>query len=175
MRRSGFTLIELIVVLWIVMLASLVAVPSFLRFHRANQLRTAGLRTLALAAEARGLAVERGSPVSLRFDPAMHGLRLVVSEPPAQPVLAGDAPNQREVEGAVDRSMTVPSPDAKVLEYPLDVDVRIESASGPKQAEEFRFWPDGRAVPARMTLSGEGLDPLEFVVNPRTGRLVVAP
>ena len=159
-RRRGFTLVELVVVLSVMLLAAVVAVPSFLQFHRANQLRTAVMRTLALASEAHGLAVSRDAEVRLLYDAAVHGLRIAISG--AGP--GSSTGNTPLLEGA--------SPDARLTDLPLDVRFEIdrEGSRGPA-APEIEFYGDGTAAPVRILLSEDGIPPVALETNPRTGRL----
>ncbi|HTE16822.1 MAG TPA: prepilin-type N-terminal cleavage/methylation domain-containing protein [Armatimonadota bacterium] len=164
--RPGLTLVELIVVLSVMVLASLVVVPGFVRFHHASQFNWAVRRTLALAGEARGLAVSGDRVVMLEYDPGSHGLRLL-----------GEA---QDTEGDGGGGTLAPlderrTPDTRLLPYPLDVEVSIENdrAPGGDEGQSLRFFPDGRAEPARVRFTREGFEPVELAVNPRTGRLKI--
>lgn len=161
--RAGFTLIELAVTLTVLMLAAAVAVPGFVRFQEASQLQWTVRRTLALAGEARGLAVSGNQEVSLEFDPGAHGLRLVI-----QPSAEGDEPDANpEAEPPLGERRT---PDARFLPFPLDLEVKVEG----KRAEEttaVRFYPDGRAEEAKIRLERFGFQPVVLGMNPRTGRM----
>ena len=166
--RLAFTLIELVVVLTIMLLAAVVAVPSFLRFQHSWQLQWAARRTLALAGEARGLAVSRDTSVDLAYDPVAHGLRLSV--PPGDPPPPDDTASGKPApdEPPVSERLT---PDTRLLEYPLDVNVHLERPDGTR-ADSLRFFGDGRAEPVTVRLEREGFPPLVFRMNGRTGRLV---
>jgi Tfp pilus assembly protein FimT len=147
----------MVVVLSILGLASLVAVPGFLRFQHASQLQSAARRTVALAGEARGLAVSGDRVVLLEYDPAAHGLRLREEAPvePEQP-----APGTPTPVGEVRTS------DTRLLEYPLDVEVEVQGAGS-----RIPFTPDGRSEPVTIVFRREGFPPVTLVMNPRTGRL----
>jgi Tfp pilus assembly protein FimT len=147
----------MVVVLSILALASLVAVPGFLRFQHASQLQSAARRTVALAGEAHGLAVSGDRVVLLEYDPVAHGLRLREEAPvePDQPVPGASVP--------VSETRTS---DTRLLEYPLDVEVEIQGAGS-----RIPFTPDGRSEPVTMIFHREGFPPVTLVMNPRTGRL----
>jgi prepilin-type N-terminal cleavage/methylation domain-containing protein len=163
--RHGLTLVELVVVLMVVVLASLVVTPGFIRFHQAWQLQWAARRTLAMAEEARGLAISADRNVTLAYDRSTHVLRLAVLPPED----ASEAPEA----GAG----SIPPPvgelrtsDSRALEYPLDVEVSFEAQEAAAPAE-LRFYPDGRADAARVRLERPGFPPMLLRMNPRTGRL----
>jgi prepilin-type N-terminal cleavage/methylation domain-containing protein len=162
--HAGFTLVELIVVLSVMTLAALAIVPSFIRFQQGEQLSSAARLTLALAGEARGLAVSRDTGVTLAYDPAAHGMRLSVDPPDTPP-----DPGAARTDPPVGERLTS---DTRLLEYPLDVQVRIEGR-GPAAgaAPTLHFYPDGRADPAQVTFDRSGFPPIQLEVNPRTGRL----
>jgi hypothetical protein len=155
-----------VVVLSIVMLASVAVVPGFVRYHQGSQLDWAARRTLALAAEARGLAVSGEALVTLSYDRSRHGLRLTVERDPEQAAEAaaqGAAPPVAEAQTADSLRLT---------ELPLDVELSIEDETG-RPLEGLVFYPDGRSEAAVVRLGREGFPPALLVMNPRTGRLRV--
>ena len=67
-RGSGFTLVELLLVLAIVAIATAITVPSMVRSIRGNRLRTAA-RTVVMAGKyARSMALLDGIPMTVMFD-----------------------------------------------------------------------------------------------------------
>lgn len=163
---KGFTLVELIVVLAVLVLASTVMIPAFVKFHHRQQLTLAARRTIALALEARGLAVTRDTGVSLIYDRQAHGLRLVMDPPDP------DAGREFDPAGAPVGSLR--TGDLRLLEYPLEVQIRIERPD-PGQPAELRFRPDGRAGEAIVAFTRDEFEPLLVALNPRTGRMRVMP
>jgi prepilin-type N-terminal cleavage/methylation domain-containing protein len=152
--RAGLTLVELAVTLAVLTLAATIAAPAFIRFQQASQLQWAAQRTMALAGEARGLAVSGDTLVRLEYDPQGHGLRMVT-----EPQDGGEAPiSERR------------TPDARFLELPLDVEVAFEKDTGPSDGG-LSFYPDGRSDPLRVRLQRLGFPPLTLAMNARTGRL----
>ena len=163
-QRRGMTLVELAVTLVVLMLAAVVAVPSFIQFQQAQQLQWAARRTMALAGEARGLAASGETVVKLEFDPGGHGMRMTV-EPPDDD--SQDAPPAPGAEPPLGERRT---PDSRFLPLPLEVSVKIERD---RQSEEpaLLFYPDGRSDPVRLRLEREGYPPIVLAMNSRTGRL----
>lgn len=76
-RAAGFTLIELIMVVAIILLVSTLAVPSFLRSYRGARLRTSA-RTIVMSHRfARSTAVLRQLSVALLFDAGRSEVEMV--------------------------------------------------------------------------------------------------
>ncbi len=165
-NRRGFTLVELIIVLGILLMAASAAVPAFLRFQQGAQIQLAARRTMALAAEARGLAITRDTGVTLTYDRSAHGLRMTV-DPPDLDTENAAAP------GAMPAGESLTG-DRRLLEYPLDVAVEIVQPD-PSLPGELRFRPDGKASEATLSLSREGFEGVTLGLNPRTGRFHVLP
>lgn len=154
----GLTLVELAAVLAIMAMTAAAVTPAWLRFHQRAQLRAAAGRIVALAAEARGLALSGEATVAVFYDPSAHGFRVRIERP--EPVDAADAPAPlRET----------PGPDARLLEIPLDVQVTVENPRLPGQPLVL-FAPEGRADPARIRLERPGFAPIVLTFASATGR-----
>jgi type II secretion system protein H len=69
-RRPGFTLVELIVVLFILLLMTTAVVPRVIALQKSRRLKDLEARIIRLPAEARNEAVRAGTPVRLRVDGA---------------------------------------------------------------------------------------------------------
>ena len=67
-RRYGFTLIEILLVVVIVLIASGVAVPSFIRSYRGAKLRASARTVVMMHRHARSLAVLQQKPMTLLAD-----------------------------------------------------------------------------------------------------------
>lgn len=158
----GFTLVELMVVLALMVMAAFAVLPSFVRFQQQSQLQDAARRTLVIAAEARELAVARDTEVMLIYDAGAHGLRLRIApvepDPDTPPTAPEETPASERRTG-----------DLRLLDYPLDVALNIEGNAGSDGA--LLFHPDGRSAPATVRLEREGFEPVTLAVNPATGRL----
>ena len=163
---KGFTLVELIVVLGVLVLASTVMIPAFVKFQHRQQVTLAARRTIALALEARGLAISRDTGVTLIYDRQAHGLRLVMDPT--------DSDSSREFDPAGAPAGGLRTGDLRLLEYPLEVQVRIERPD-PKLPSVLRFRPDGRAGEAVVAFTREEFEPVRVALNPRTGRMRVMP
>lgn len=162
--RRGITLIELIVVMLVLVLATGVIIPSFTRFQSAAQFDWTVRRSLVFAAEARGLAISTEHPVVISLDEGSHALRLA-----AEP---------SEVDGDGERSAAPPPvnertpPELRLVPLPRDVDVRLLGGQ-PGDDTVLRFYPDGRADQGAIRLQQEGRPPTLLSLNPRTGRLIL--
>jgi prepilin-type N-terminal cleavage/methylation domain-containing protein len=163
--RRGFTLVELIVVIVVLLLLAGVAVPSFFRFQHAARFQGVVQRAVGLMGVARGLAISTEHDVVLLWDEETRSLRVQVEPADADRDLEPNAP----APPASERSPR----DLRVLPMPPEVDARVEvDTRNPDPA--LRFYPDGRAEPGVLRLEREGAAPVLLTVNPRTGRVRAA-
>jgi prepilin-type N-terminal cleavage/methylation domain-containing protein len=160
-RARGFTLVEIIVVITVLLLATGVIVPSFFRFQHASNYQWTVRRAIGLLGEARGLAISTEHEVAVIFDEQARALRLVV-EP---------APSDQEV----DPDGTAPpvderaARDLRVLSLPPGTTAAIE-------ADEalLRFYPDGRASSGVLRIERIEMETAVLLtLNPRTGKVRV--
>lgn len=128
-RRSGFTLIEMIVVITILALMAALIIPNFLAMKRSREQRTLEAELIRLPAEARLEAQRSAVAVTLRVD----GDALVMER----------APNQDESDPTI----------VKRLE--LSDEMRVDSAREGNQSIDLASWqwvvyPDGSADTAGL-------------------------
>ena len=79
MKRSGFTLVELMVVLAILAMMSTVAIPAFTQLAEPNDLERAATEVRRLLERARLTALARGTRATVVIDPAGPRYRLTIS------------------------------------------------------------------------------------------------
>ncbi|MGI4791545.1 MAG: pilus assembly FimT family protein [Janthinobacterium lividum] len=77
-KRRGFTLIELIVVLFVLLLLTTAIVPRVVAIQRSRRTKDLEAKIIRLPAEARNEAVRSGNPVRIRVD----GAALVMDRAP---------------------------------------------------------------------------------------------
>lgn len=157
----GFTLLELIIVIMVMLLVVGVAVPNFFRFQHAAQFQSVVRRSLGLVAEARGLAVSTEHEAVVMFDEAAHALRVMVEPAETDREVDPNGPRPPADERA--------TRDLRVIPLPPDVYVRLGSGEAADEPV-LRFYPDGRAEPGTLQLQQQGSPPALLTVNPRTGR-----
>ncbi|WP_323133301.1 GspH/FimT family pseudopilin [Marinobacter sp. F3R08] len=106
-KHSGFTLIELMIVVVLISIIATIAVPGFQSMIESNRLTSTANGTLGLLNYARSEAVKRGEPVQVqpRNGDLKEGLevRLVSAESTADPIRVSD-----KMPGDV--TLTIPSP-----------------------------------------------------------------
>jgi type II secretion system protein H len=125
---KGFTLIELIVVLFILGLVAGAVAPAFLAGQRQGQETEAADRVEALLRRARKLSLERGAAVSLSLN-VSSGAYIIRLENAGTKL--------------VEESGTLSLPAGATL-------------SAPQQIVEGRFWPDGSADLPTLTAIQNG-------------------
>ena len=69
-RTAGFTLIEIAIVMFLMVMLTLIAVPSVTRFGNENALRSCARELATQARTARRLAIQQQRPYEIRFDEA---------------------------------------------------------------------------------------------------------
>jgi len=74
-RQGGYSLAEVLVVLFIVGLLSLVTVPSFLNYARSNRIKTSLRNVTSSIRAVRSLAVTKHEYALLTFDPSIKGIQ----------------------------------------------------------------------------------------------------
>jgi type II secretion system protein H len=136
-RRSGFTLIELILVMAVLTIAISVTAPALAHFFRGRSLDSEARRLLGLTRHGQGRAVSEGIPVELWID-AGHGAFGLEAEPSFEPA----DPNAVELTLAQDMRLEVVNRTAipaGVLNIASTRSVPGKHPNLPK----IRFLPDG--------------------------------
>lgn len=91
-KRSGFTLLELVVVMAFIILLATAAMPSIFTIERNAEQKAAMEQVRGLIADARGLAISQGVPYRLAITPAGDRIRLAPEGPEFASVQAATAP-----------------------------------------------------------------------------------
>ena len=128
MKRSGFTLVELLVVLAILALISTVAIPAFTQLAEPNDLERAATEVKRLLERARLTALERATRATIVIDPEALRYRLTINR--------GTSPDS-----------TIEAP----LSGPSGVVI-----SGPTRRPRVTFDGQGRSFGDSIVLVGEG-------------------
>ncbi len=154
-HANGFTLIELILVLALLVIITSMALPTMSRFIRGRALGSESARLLALMHEAQSRAVSEGMPVILWID-APHGQYGVTLETTGQ---AGDAKAENL---SVDDTL-------KIAVMNLGTGTQTTFKSMPA----IRFLPDGtidEGSPQTVQLAdGDGFTQILTEMRNRTG------
>jgi prepilin-type N-terminal cleavage/methylation domain-containing protein len=171
-RPSGFTLVEMIVLIFIIAILSSVAVPAYHRFKAKSVFQATVERTVSLLTWARAAAVESNSDAVLQFD--HQSGTFIVSVPPRAP--SEDMPAALQ---EAERLVQPPQPrtsvlgeDVAVAEFSVN---RVNpNTNTPSGIQEIRFHEDGSSDGARIALvSADGYRAFLHVL-PMTGRTVVS-
>lgn len=133
-KRAGFTLIELILVMSILVVVLAVAAPSLSRFFRGRTLDSEATRFLALTRYCQSRAVSEGMPVLLWIDAKQGAYGLQADSSYVEE-------DDRSVEFQLDKEVQV-----EVEQSPLALQRSAVWKGGPGSASalpKIRFTPDG--------------------------------
>jgi prepilin-type N-terminal cleavage/methylation domain-containing protein len=185
--KSAFTLIELMLVVVITLLASALAIPSFVRSMRGAKLRASTRSVLMCHRYARSMAVLQQTPVAALFDTAKAEIEIVSvkSATDDREKFLDDRGNRTGVE-AVDNPGTEPAEaePAKAgveseLIRPLEGGVRISSFESEKVEQErdgiywVNYYPNGMCDPYTVTIEDEYHKSVQIKVDPLSGKAEV--
>jgi type II secretory pathway pseudopilin PulG len=154
-RTRGFTLIEVIVMIIIIMVLSSVAVPTYARFRQRVQFQQSVQSVVALLASARDTALRSGQDVDVRLDAQTETFTVDVPAPED----IGDLPAALQ-ENQPSAALAAPAPYAMDPETAIVDVVRYgaqSTAAVPTDARAaatlVQFHEDGSADGARFTLA----------------------
>jgi type II secretion system protein H len=167
---SGFTLIELILVMSILTIAISITAPALANFFRGRSLDSEARRLLALVKQGQSRAVSEGIPMLFWVD-ANHGTFGLEAEPSYEDV------DTKAVEFNLDPGMQVELTGATpgtaapmVTGVPLQTDTPSSSAHA--NLPKIRFLPDGSVSDAAMqTIHLTSKDGGNFWITPSRNRL----
>jgi prepilin-type N-terminal cleavage/methylation domain-containing protein len=159
-QQTGFTLVELsVVVLLIVVLAALTA-PAFAGFWRASRVRTCAWQIATLARRARDYSICRGMRTSLEYDSEQREFRLTAESDPT------NAP------GEFEQLMLAGAQPVKVPDEVEVADFTVEGKAA-DQGWPVMFFPDGQALEARIVLDAQPDTFFSVEISPLIGQAKV--
>ena len=189
-KRQGFTIIEVMVVVIIVAIASAVAIPSFVKSFRGAKLKV-GARTVNMASRlARSTAVLQNQHMALLFFPDASEIEMVHVKMPNRRGQQSQFLNnrdQRRLEGMLDsdeeeaESTTGEEAVSIAVELArkLPEGVRISNIETAEESAKFEdaawvnFYPNGMSDAFKVTLIDEDNKEAEVSVDPISGRVSI--
>lgn len=189
-KRGGFTLIEVMVVVIIVAIASAVAIPSFVKSFRGAKLKV-GARTVNMASRlARSTAVLQNQHMALLFFPDASEIEMVHVKVPSRRGQQSQFLNnrdQRRVEGMLgsdgeETESTKGEEAASIaveLARKLPDGIRISNVETTENSAKFEdaawvnFYPNGMSDAFKVTLIDEDNKEAEVSVDPISGRVSI--
>ena len=186
---SGFTLIEMMLIVVIMLLASALAIPSFVRSYRGAKLRTAARTVVMVHRHARSMAVLGQKEVGVLFDIAQQHLEVVSI---GTETSAGDKSKFLEqsadraadsaIQAGKDSDEEEPKANPTVvseLTRKLPDGVKIDSFESEKVEQEVDgiYWvtyhPNGMSDPYTVRLVGDNQKAAVVEVDPISGKAKV--
>jgi type II secretory pathway pseudopilin PulG len=138
----GFTLIELVVVLFCMVVAAATFIPRYTTYQRASQARDTARSVMALVREAREIAVEKQRPVILAAIPQQHCIALQFDD-----TLLPPDPNDPNAGADTLPRAPLYYPDTMTAEVRLAQETISTTTSG-----QMTFTPDGRVPDADILI-----------------------
>jgi len=170
MKRNGFTLIELILVVLIVGLTAAFAVPSFVRSYQGAKLRTSARSVVMAHRYARSVAVLQQKYVAVYFYSEKNKIEVVSLSPESGSSQDFDAMADRSQETLrvtveLERDL---EDGVSILEFEIDKDGQME-----KEAYWANYYPNGMSDAYGIRLR-DGQDKTLFIkVDSLSGKAVV--
>ncbi len=148
-NRSGFSLLEVFIVLLVMALVAVLVAPSFTRGFKGLQLETSGRDLVTIMKQARSQAIAKQQ---------VFRVILGKNDQTATYILANDFGE-------------------KIKEYPLPKDISFHLEDGEELPVTVSFYPNGRSSGGQITLVGGQGKLMPITVDPVTGfgRVVSAP
>jgi len=181
-RRTGFTLLEILLVVVIMAIASAVAVPMFARSFRGAKLRTSTRTVTMMHRNAQSKAVLGQRYMALLFDEVKGTIEMVDQGQPGQKqdVFFGSIGPETGM-GAVVTGEDEPAGEASSgpqseLVCELDEDVKILSFRGGKEFDGIyyvSYFPNGMCDAYTLKIGDDQNRTAEIKIDPVTGKAQV--
>lgn len=182
--RFGFTLIEILMVVVIILIASAVAIPSFIGSYRGAKLRTSGRHIVMAGRFARSTAVLNQVQVALLFDAEAGSLEVVSIESADQfnksEFLSGR--EFRMADDVLDDGAQQEKPKESIqsrLKRDLEEDVKVYSFESEFTEQEIEgiywvnYYPNGMCDKYAVTLIDDQDQTMRIQVDPISGKAKV--
>lgn len=183
-RTSGFTLMELLLVVVIMLLAAGLAIPSFVRSYRGAKLRTSARAIVMSHRYARAMAVLKQAQVATLFDKTRSQIEIVTTGG------AGQDDRDKFLDGRAERTGVEsidekaeagapPGPVSSELVRPLADGVHIVSFESEGRVHEYKnvywvnYYANGMCDPYTIGVEDEYHKSATIEVDPLSGKAKV--
>lgn len=176
-RRGGYTLLELLLVLAILVMAAGIALPSVMGMYQRNRLDRAAEDVRARLAGTRFWALDSGLIYQFRFEPAGRRYLVISFDQPGD---AAEAAARQRL-GQLPDSMRFETADAEVLfveQIPLELLSGLANSqelAGVSWSPPILFIPDGSAMDSVFDLVDSAERFVRFRIRGLTGTVKVEP
>lgn len=132
MKKRGFSLLELVVVMALISLSLALVAPSFSRFSKKVELKTAAQRVSGILRYSRSESIQSGKVYQILFDPALREVNIQALESEE----AGATEKKKEEQKSVKRSYPLPA-GIQMREF------NIPTPEFPSDLPTIEFYPNG--------------------------------
>ncbi len=161
MKKRGFSLIELAVVLLIISLSAAVVAPSLSRLSSTVEMKATAKKVSAILRNYRSEAINRGKVYQIQFDSDLNEVRVQPAAPP-----------EEEGEG-LRKGENIP---LKVYALPKGIhigEVKVESTQYPSDFPTLEFYASGGSNGGTITLNSPDREEYKIEVNFLTGIVTI--
>jgi type II secretion system protein H len=157
-EKQGFSLIEVVVVLFIISLSIALVAPSLSRFSSTVELKASAKKISAILRYYRSEAVHRGKVYQILFDPNLNELRVL-------PI----ALTEEEEESGAKKEENTPQ---KIYALPKGIhlkEVKVDSTQYPSDLPTIEFYSNGGSNGGAITLDSQERQGYKIKVDFLTG------
>jgi type II secretion system protein H len=168
MKRAGFTLMEIMIVVVIIMLLMSIAIPRMGGTFTSSQLKASARDVTGLLRYARDYAVVTGRQCEMRLAPDRDAYQIVALDEKGEPL---DPRRDRSRDGKAARMM-LGDDASSVINLPRRIHFSIVYSEAPltdRGLPRVVYYPDGSATPAMITIQDEKHHALSVQVFRTTG------
>ena len=141
MKRKGFSILELLLVLFIFSLSMALAAPSLSKFYKTAQLKTTTQRISAILRHSRSEAIHRGEIYQVLFDSYLKEVKIRSLR------LSEAETEERKDQKRSIQTFSVP----KWMDFR---EIKIPPSLYPSDHPAIEFYPNGRSNGGSFTLEG---------------------
>ncbi|MGA2465335.1 MAG: GspH/FimT family pseudopilin [Thermodesulfobacteriota bacterium] len=162
MRKQGFSLLELIVVITIITLSTALVIPSLSRFSRTIELKGCAKKVSAILRYCRSEAVNKGKTYQVLFDSETQEVKVQSMESMEEEKGGGE----KKGEKAPEKRYALP--DAVHIK-----EVKVDSTQYPSDLPAIEFYPNGGSNGGSILLDSPGRRGYRININFLTGMVEI--
>lgn len=162
MRKQGFSLLELIIVITIITLSTALVIPSLSRFSNTIELKGCAKKVSAILRYCRSEAVNKGKTYQVLFDSETQEVKVQ----PMEWMEEEKGNDEKKGEKAPEKRYSLPDP-VHIKE------VKVDSTQYPSDLPAIEFYPNGGSNGGSILLDSPGRKGYRININFLTGMVEI--